>query len=82
MDESGTYRAECSRKMASRRKVAGVIRSLVNARICNLSFARVLHETLLIPVLMYGSETMLWKKKKRSMNYCCTDGQPQRIARY
>ena len=28
--------------------------------------ARVLHETLLVPVLMYGSETMLWKEKERS----------------
>ena len=27
---------------------------------------RVLNETLLVPVLMYGSETMLWKGKKRS----------------
>ena len=32
------------------------IRSLVNARICNLSVL-VLHKTLLVPVLMYGSET-------------------------
>ena len=28
--------------------------------------ARVLHETLLVPVLAYGSETMLWKEKERS----------------
>ena len=26
----------------------------------------VLHETLLVPVLLYGSETMLWKEKERS----------------
>ena len=26
----------------------------------------VLHEILLVPVLMYGSETMLWKEKKGS----------------
>ena len=32
--------------------------------ICSLS-VRDLHETLLIPVLMYGSETMLWKEKER-----------------
>ena len=25
--------------------------------------ARVLHETLLVPILMYGSETILWKEK-------------------
>ena len=27
---------------------------------------RVLHETLLVPAFMYGSETMLWKEKERS----------------
>ena len=58
MDESGTDGAECSKKVASGRRVAGTIRSLVNAR--------VLHETLLVPVLMYGSETMLWREKERS----------------
>ena len=26
----------------------------------------VLHKILLVPVLMYGSETMLWKKEERS----------------
>ena len=31
LDESGTDRAECSRKMVSGRRVAGAIRSLVNA---------------------------------------------------
>ena len=33
--------------------------------ICRLSVL-VLHETLLVPVLIYGSETMLWKEKERS----------------
>ena len=28
---------------------------------------RFLHETLLIPILMYSSETMLWKQKERSI---------------
>ena len=32
LDESGTDGAECSRKVASRRRVAGAIRSLVNAK--------------------------------------------------
>ena len=32
LDEAGTDGAECSRKMASGRKVAGAIRFLVNAR--------------------------------------------------
>ena len=65
MDESSTDGAECSRKVANGRRVAGAIRSLVNARDCSLSVL-VLHETLLIPALMYGSETMLWKEKERS----------------
>ena len=31
-----------------------------------LQCARVLNETLLVPVLMYDSETILWKEKERS----------------
>ena len=56
--ESGTDGAECSRKVASGRRVAGAIRSLVNARDLQLDFDRVLSETLHMPVLMYVSETM------------------------
>ena len=59
LDESGTDGGECSRKMASGRRVAGAIRSLVNAMDLQLECARVLHETMLVPVLMYGSETTL-----------------------
>ena len=66
MDESGTDRAECSRMVASWVRVTGGIRSLVNARDLQLECASVLHETLLVPVLMYGSETMLWKEKESS----------------
>ena len=63
--KSGTVGAECIRKVASERMIAGAIRSLVNARDLQLQCARVLHETLLVPVLIYGSETMLWKEKSR-----------------
>ena len=28
--------------------------------------ARVLHENFLVPILMYGTEIMLWKEKERS----------------
>ena len=63
LDESGTNWAECSRKVASGRKVAGAIRSLVKARDLQLECARVLHKTLLVPVLMYDSKTMLWKER-------------------
>ena len=53
-----THGAECSRKVASGRRVAGAIRSLVNARGLQLEFAKVFHETLLVSVLTYGSETI------------------------
>ena len=58
--------AVCSRKVSSGRRVAGANRSLVNARDLQLECARVLHETLLVLVLMYSSETMLCKEKERS----------------
>ena len=48
--------------MASGRRVSGASRSVVNARGLQLERARVLHETLLVPVLMYDSETMIWKE--------------------
>ena len=57
----GTDGTECSRKVASGMRVAGAIRFPVSARDLQLVCARDLHETLLVPVLMYGSETMLWK---------------------
>ena len=63
LDESGADGEECSRKVVSGR-VATAIRSLLNASDSQLEYARVLHETLLVPVLMYGSETMLWKEKR------------------
>ena len=50
---------ECSRR------VAGTIRSLVNAVSLQLECARGLHESLLEPVT-YGSETMIWREKERS----------------
>ena len=59
LDESGTDGTECSRKVANGRRVAGTTRSLVNARDLQLECARVMHETLLVPVFMYGSETLL-----------------------
>ena len=61
MDKSGTDGEECSRKVASGRSVPGAIRSLGNARDLKLECASL--ETLLVLVLMYGSETMLWKEK-------------------
>ena len=66
LNESGTEVAEYSRKVASGRRVTDAIRSLVNAKDLQLECSKVLHETLLMPVLTYGSETMLWKEKEKS----------------
>ena len=41
--------AEYSRKVVSGRRVADAIRSLVNVRDFQFEYARVLHETLLVP---------------------------------
>ena len=37
-----------------------------NASDFQLEYARDLHDTLFVPVIMYGSETMLWREKARS----------------
>ena len=52
--------------MESGRRIAGGIRSLVNAWNLQLECARVLHESLLVTVLTYRSETMIWREKERS----------------
>ena len=59
MDESGTDGAECSWKVTSNMRVAGAIQSLVDSRDLQFECARVLHETLLVPILMYGSEIVM-----------------------
>ena len=56
LNESGT---EHHRKVAVGRRVADAISSLVNSRVLQLEWAKVLHETLLVPVLIYGSETII-----------------------
>src|SRR5678815_5117333 len=66
LDEKGTDDAECSRKVLNGRKVAGAIKSLVDVKGLSLECARVLHEGMLLPVLMYSSETMVWNKRYRS----------------
>ena len=52
--------------MESGRRKVGVIRSLVNARSLQLECARVMHESLLVPVLTYDSEKMILREKERS----------------
>src|SRR5678815_5559529 len=70
LDEKGKDDAECSRKVVNGRKVAGAIKSLVDVRRLSLECARVLHESMLLPVLMYSSETMVWNKRYRSKVQC------------
>ena len=65
MVESGTDEAECSTKVASGRRVARAIRSLVKGRILQLECVRGLHESLLVHVLAFGSETIIWRKKEK-----------------
>ena len=57
MDKSGTDEAICHR-----REVTGAIWSLVNSRDLQLECARVLHEALLMPALVYSSEKMRMNK--------------------
>ena len=64
LDETGTDEAKCCRNVAYGRRVAAANRYLVHARGLQLEGARVLHESLLVPVLKDGSETMLWKEKE------------------
>ena len=59
LDKSGTDGAEYNRRVAIGRRDACAIRSLVNARDIQLECARVLHVTLLVPFLIYGSGTMI-----------------------
>ena len=56
LDESGPDEAECLRKVMSGRIVARV---LSDPMILQLECTRVLHEALLVPVLLCGSETMI-----------------------
>ena len=55
LNVAGTDEAECSRKVASGRRVAGAIRSLVNARDLQIERARVLYDILPVRVLTYGN---------------------------
>ena len=55
--------------MVGRRRVEGGHQVLVGLwlmlGVCSFEYAWVLHETLLVPVLMYGSETMIWMDEER-----------------
>ena len=59
LEESDRDEADCHRNVASGRRVAGAIRSLVNDRGLQLECARVLHESLFMSVHMYSNETII-----------------------
>ena len=59
LNESGIDVAGYCRKVMSRGKVTGIVRSLVNVRDLQLEYVRVLHEALLVHALSYNSETMI-----------------------
>ena len=56
--------------MTRGRRVPGAIRFLVNVRGLQLECAWVLHETLFVTVLIYSSETMIWKEKISIRELC------------
>ena len=64
LDDSSIDEAVSCRKVPIGVTVAGTFRSLVN-RAFQFECAVTLHETLLILVLMHGSEKILWKERKR-----------------
>ena len=61
LDEPGTDEAERRKKQASGRSVTCANSSLVIARSLQLECARVSHESLLVPVVTYGSEKIIWR---------------------
>ena len=54
------------RWLAGRGLQVPLIKFLLNAKDLQLGCARFLHETLFVPVLMYGSETVFLKEQERS----------------
>lgn len=66
LNVKGNDEADCENKVVQGRKVSGAIRALVNAKGMSVECARVLHESMLVPTLVYGSEVMVWKEKERS----------------
>lgn len=58
----------CKNKILNRRIVARAMKGIVNEKNLSQEYARVLHESLLIPTLMYG------KRKREFGNKSGTDG--------
>ena len=75
LDKKGVDDIKCGSKVSNGRQVAGAIESLVKARRLSFERNRVVHESMLLPVVMYGSKEMVWSQNYRSevqtvqMNY-------------
>ena len=54
--------------MVTGRRITSIIRSLSNGKSLQHEFSRVLREDLLVPILMHGSDTTVWKEKGRYRN--------------
>ena len=65
VNDKGTDESDCNKRVVNGRKTAGMIRSLVNKRCLSQNCAKILHEKMLVPTLLYGSECMVWKPKER-----------------
>ena len=52
--------------LQSFRKVVGAIRSLVTDRSLQFECSKLLYEALVMPVLLYNSDSMVWGAKEES----------------
>jgi hypothetical protein len=66
IENKGIDDVECDRKVSNGRRVAGAIKTLANTKNLSLECIRRLHECMLVPVLMYGSEVTVWSQKNIS----------------
>ena len=64
--KAAVRRKETAWKVASGKKVAGTIRSLVSDKGLQLHCARILQDPFLIPVLPHVSETKIWTHGEKS----------------
>ena len=65
LDESGSDEVECSRKVASGRKAANAIRSIVTAWTLCLECVRVLNEAHFVSVFKYRSEPQVFGREEK-----------------
>ena len=79
LDESATDGAECSRKLASGRRVTGAVKSWLMLGIYSFSVLESCMRHCLCLFLCMESDNVT---EREVLDLGCTDGQPQRIRRY